>query len=249
MPRVAARSAFVRVGKPYKRPAVRYPHAKPRSSAKTLVPVRKEDVIMSVPRYIPVGLPGCIWRKLKYVDSVAIDPGADALAVHRFRTNNIFDPDRTGTGHQPMHFDQFALPYEHYTIYSSKIKMTYIKNIAAATIPGVFGIYIDANATTSYTSAEQIIEGAERSSKWLVTEGIEPMGRSVTMAWNAKKYFGVASLASISYKAPVGGAPADEADFVCYLGDIGGNDPAGAFFLIEIEYVALFTEKTFVAQS
>ena len=35
--------------------------------------------------------------------------------------NSLFDPDQTGTGHQPYYFDQFAALYNRYTVLGSKL--------------------------------------------------------------------------------------------------------------------------------
>lgn len=38
------------------------------------------------------------------------------LTYHLFRANGIFDPDVTGTGHQPLYRDQVADLYTNYTV-------------------------------------------------------------------------------------------------------------------------------------
>lgn len=57
------------------------------------------------------------FRKLTYNQTVAIsDAGAEFDYV--FRANSLFDPDLTGTGHQPRGFDQWATFYGQYKVHS-----------------------------------------------------------------------------------------------------------------------------------
>lgn len=49
------------------------------------------------------------------------------LATTRFfSANGLYDPDITGTGHQPMGFDQLMLFYEQATVLNSSITVTFI---------------------------------------------------------------------------------------------------------------------------
>lgn len=43
-----------------------------------------------------------------------------------FALNNIYDPDTTGTGHQPYGFDQWMSFYYRYTVFASSIRLTAI---------------------------------------------------------------------------------------------------------------------------
>jgi hypothetical protein len=36
--------------------------------------------------------------------------------MHHFRTTAVYDPDYTGTGHQPYGFDQHSRLYNHYIV-------------------------------------------------------------------------------------------------------------------------------------
>ncbi len=61
--------------------------------------------------------PQTLIRKLRYCDRLEIDPGASsALGEHFFSCVGLFDPDITGTGHQPMGFDQYMALYDHYQV-------------------------------------------------------------------------------------------------------------------------------------
>ena len=52
--------------------------------------------------------------KMKYSEYVA----TDATGMYRFNLNSIYDPNRTGTGHQPYGFDTMATLYNRYRVIS-----------------------------------------------------------------------------------------------------------------------------------
>lgn len=63
--------------------------------------------------------------KLKYVENITLDPpAAGSAATYTFRCNSLFDPNFTGTGHQPMFYDNYSAIYGQYTVVKSFIKVT-----------------------------------------------------------------------------------------------------------------------------
>jgi hypothetical protein len=87
----------------------------------------------------------------RYSDRFTIDPGASgAAAVHFFSANGMYDPDITGTGHQPLGFDQW-LPtfYNHYCVYKSLINVTYFSQNGGAVGSNVVFLGISDDTTTS----------------------------------------------------------------------------------------------------
>lgn len=68
---------------------------------------------------------------LTYYDTITLDPASNAItslngAMWQFRANSCYDPDYTGTGHQPMYFDNFATFYNRYRVLYSKITCTVV---------------------------------------------------------------------------------------------------------------------------
>lgn len=64
--------------------------------------------------------------ELRYRDYVAMGSiVTGAATVYVFRLNSIFDPDRTGTGHQPYGHDTLALMYNRYRVNAVKYKVTF----------------------------------------------------------------------------------------------------------------------------
>lgn len=59
--------------------------------------------------------------KMKYAEDVQTDA---LTGMYRFNLNSIWDPNRTGTGHQPYGFDTFATLYNRYRVISCSWRIT-----------------------------------------------------------------------------------------------------------------------------
>jgi len=73
---------------------------------------------------------------LRYVDTLNLNGGPGSSAVQVFRVNNIYDPDYTGLGHQPMYRDNYAALYSKYRVNYATITMvaldTHITNTSTS---------------------------------------------------------------------------------------------------------------------
>jgi len=56
---------------------------------------------------------------LKYFDFIPLSVTTLAVSQYTFRLNSLFDPDRTGTGHQPYGRDTLAALYNRYRVYKT----------------------------------------------------------------------------------------------------------------------------------
>lgn len=87
--------------------------------------------------------------KLNYVDRLTLSPGA-TYCQYTFRGNSLFDPDYTGTGHQPMYFDQYTAIYNKYRVLASSI------TIDAADVSGDSALYMICTPNTDVLTATSI---------------------------------------------------------------------------------------------
>lgn len=87
--------------------------------------------------------------KLKYVDTYTLAPaGADTgTALHWIRANDLYDPDLTAGGHQPLGFDQHMAFYDNFTVVGSKISARFMTTSNTDTGQSVVGI-IKSDVTT-----------------------------------------------------------------------------------------------------
>lgn len=55
--------------------------------------------------------------------------GGTAAAVV-FSANGMYDPDISGTGHQPIGFDEYMALYDHYTVIGSRVRVDFLNGAA-----------------------------------------------------------------------------------------------------------------------
>lgn len=80
------------------------------------------------------GFPDRYSCKLKYVQKVQFT-GSITPSNQVFRLDSLFDPDLTGTGHQPRYFDQLAALYQRYLVTRCDWRLQFINaNSNTATI-------------------------------------------------------------------------------------------------------------------
>lgn len=65
--------------------------------------------------------------KLPYNENITLTTatGTGYVGAHTFNTSSIFDPNTSGTGHQPLYADQLAVIYKRYRIMGVSYKITF----------------------------------------------------------------------------------------------------------------------------
>lgn len=66
--------------------------------------------------------------QLYYENTLGISASIGSIGIYWFSANGLYDPNSTGTGHQPLGFDQMMLLYEQYTVYRSHIKVNFLSS-------------------------------------------------------------------------------------------------------------------------
>lgn len=67
------------------------------------------------------GFPTQLYTKLKYTQTVQLNATSGTISTNVFSGNSCFDPDVSGTGHQPYFYDQLTSIYNSYCVFASKI--------------------------------------------------------------------------------------------------------------------------------
>nr|WPR18644.1 MAG: capsid protein [Owegonang virus 10] len=107
------------------------------------------------------GFPKSLTTKLRYCQALQLTSTSGAVNYNTFRANSIFDPDQTGTGHQPLYHDQFYPVYNNYRVLGSMIKVTFTpladaSDATRGSYNGPWYVGINGtNATSSYSATPE----------------------------------------------------------------------------------------------
>ena len=124
---------------------------------------------------------------MRYYDyAQQVSAAAGFTASRFFIANGMFDPDISGSGHQPMGFDQMMALYTTYHVIRATITVTGLPEANGACL----GIYLSPD-TTSITDPIRLIENGLMKFIHLApnTDGAQRIG-SVTMSVDVPRYFG-----------------------------------------------------------
>lgn len=184
----------------------------------------------------------------RYIECFTLDPPAGVAGVYVFSANGLYDPNVTGSGHQPMGFDQMSTFYNHYEVIGAKIKFT--PHCAGEGAGFNFGIRVDDSGTPVSFDYTAMLE--QPNNVWKSWPGpyLQPKGGfDVYQSYSSKKFFGDKAGDRETW-GDAASNPTDQAFFLCYLSPLTGLQNIGAVpCTVCIEYITKWHEPKDFAQS
>lgn len=177
-----------------------------------------------------------------------LNPGvAGTAAVQVFSANGLYDPDITGTGHQPIGFDQYMLAYDHYTVIGAKIRC-FFEN-TDSTYSHLVGISIQDNATAN-TDARVYVENGGTKQSFLSVKGSSRDVCQLVHQVGIGKFMGKKNiLTENDFRGDVSSNPTEQVYFHCWASPQASADSANVNLIVQIEYIAILTEPKLLALS
>lgn len=159
----------------------------------------------------------------------------------RISCNGLYDPDKTGAGHQPMGFDQVMPLYDHYVVIAAKLTIQWTNE--GDVVPAQVGCYIN-DAATSLTSVDEICENGYNKSVVLGVRGQSDSTRTMVISLNPNKFLGRSKpLADPDLKGRITTNPNEECYFDLWASPNDGVSTMGNVIArYTVEYVAMMIE-------
>jgi hypothetical protein len=129
-------------------------------------------------------------KVLRYSSFALLTTTSGAVATYVLRANDLFDPDFTGTGHQPMGFDQMMLSYNHFIVTKARLVCTF-RNTGGSNCPAIC-LRQDANSTP-LTVSDRIIEFGGAELDVLDTKNVNGCNKTLSLDLNVTKLQGIRS--------------------------------------------------------
>lgn len=200
---------------------------------------------MSIPN-IGVGFPDKIKVTHRYVDNFAMAQSAGLKAKYNIRCNGLFDPNTTGIGHQPAWFDTMKEIYDHYYIVASRIKITMVPqpSVTAALLCNVF-----INDDTA-DAAGNILANAENSTaKNKVSCTVPGAPTILYSSYSHAKVYGGSLLSDDNQRGTRATDPDEESFYTITTQPLDFNSAWQAFYMVEVEYDAIWVERKDFAEN
>lgn len=187
-----------------------------------------------------VGFPKMIKMTHKYAENITLTSTTGVTQAFRWKANGMYDPNHTGTGHQPMFFDQLGAIYNHFTVIASKIRVQFIPTTSTSVpchvginvnddITGIQGVAVDTIAEQTLTRNKKIAYSPERPA-------------TVVSKFSAKKTFGGSVLGNQNLAGATTYDPTELAFYNIYLCAADGSTTVSCYVIVEIEYIAVWRE-------
>lgn len=181
------------------------------------------------------GMPDLLITKLKYRTKVA------ALSIptdnKTFAINGLFDPDISGTGHQPLAFDQFMSFYGRYEVKASKISAQILLN-SNSQDPQFVAIYPSLLNAPFSTVSDTIME--QPYVKWKYVNQTANVDRAYIKNYISVKKLNGRSTASESFIGNLATNPANTFYWQILLHNEDGNNLTADINVVITYYCRFF---------
>jgi len=177
---------------------------------------------------------------MKYSQEISMDPAIiSGTASYHFRANSIYDPDESGTGHQPYMHDTYQQLYNHYEVVSSRIVVRVYPNIDASAAMAITTVGLVSSTGDRFLDLESFRE-ASRGQTMFTNHNSTPT-RSIKARFSKRSSFGSNSPEQTG--ANFGSNPAALRFFrVTYGPAIGIENVGAGFFAVDIYYRVRLSE-------
>jgi hypothetical protein len=188
-----------------------------------------------------------------YVETVAMDPTSGSAALQLWNLTGLYDPNQTGTGHQPLGFDQWlGLFYNYYCVVEAYWDVIVYSQSATAT-----GQVLIAHGLADDTAVSSDLSTLWENPTFTVTP-LGSMGSSHDVVrfhghLDISKHFGITRAALLAAANHLGDSTAIPAQNVFLQVLVAANNasvnPENVITWTKLRFLAVLSERRELAQS
>lgn len=178
--------------------------------------------------------------KLIYNEAISLNAGLASLASYVFSANGVYDPNITGSGHQPRGFDQLIALYDHCTVIASKLILTASNTDASNPVNVALMCNDDAGVVTLQSDVME-----NRYLKYCVLSPRDggSSTKSLSIALNPSKFLGKSKPMSCNeLQNSLNSNPPEQAFYQIYAWNSQGADVGTVDMTVRIEYTVIWHE-------
>lgn len=197
-------------------------------------------------------VPNSFATKLRYVEDTSINPGVAGIAgVHIVSANGCYDPNITGSGHQPRGFDQMMQLWDHYTVIGAKITVEFIRPYNTNSYALALGVALKDSPTPAvdkndYLEGRNVVSKATKSS----TSTNDSFTYKLSKTFSTRKFLGFSKPLSVTAaRGDISNNPGEQAYFHIFAAPFQSVDNEAIIVNYRVDYLVVFTEPKQPTQS
>jgi len=186
-------------------------------------------------------------RRLRYSDNFSLASTSGAVNTYVLGANCLYDPNITGTGHQPMGFDEMMLYYNHYTV--THCKLTLVAKAVSSSKMTVM-LRMD-SSSTPITVIDRLVELGGVVIEHISNTGVYGDSKEMHLGLDIAKIQGISSsamTADTSLRGSNAANPSEITYFHVLVCDAAGLTGTVNFDMV-MDFVAVFTEPRDATES
>lgn len=191
------------------------------------------------------------FARLRWTHMVSLNPTTVALATNVYRLNNIYDPDLTGVGTQPMGFDQYANFYAHYEVQAVNMRLTFAGTTTGGTTASLCGYRLQ-RSSGAPSNREEAMQASDSEYRVLNSAG-SPEPITLRKYANIRKSLGIQpGQETRDLSAEVTAGPLETLYMSVWTGNAdpdGTQDPQEIHCIVDISFLVRFHERKSLAES
>jgi hypothetical protein len=186
------------------------------------------------------GFPANRRTTLRYVDYNSYTITSGVIAQVFYSVNNLFDPNTSGGGHQPMGFDQWAAIYNHYVVVSCDVSVRFTHPQGTGTIVVGVNLHDDTTAAAAYSTLVEQGKGAWST----LVSGFGETQRTLKYHYDAKNWFNITNIKDNLDRlgGPVTGGPGDNVALGIWGQSIDYTQSGSFQAVVQMDFLVDFSE-------
>lgn len=196
-----------------------------------------------------LGFPKSLNLVHRYCENVTFNTGAGTgIGFYTFSCNGLYDPNITGSGHQPLYFDQMSALYDHYVVVGSRIRLRVVPDSTSSAKGIRLGCFINDNTGVPTTTVFDTLQ-EQSLAKTICSAPNNNRPLELTHTWSAKKYFSGSILANTELQGTPSSNPTEQSYYQIFMVATDGVSALNTFLEVQIEYITVWKELVDLSSS